>query len=258
MPQPAARLLRPLNLAVFVGVLYGNFVAATGGMSGDNIGVIANRYASLFLPADYVFGIWSLIYLGLFLSLGYQLWPGGRGRAAVERVGPWWAVCGALNVAWISLFSFSRYGAALVVMLAFLAALIAVGERLRAGAGPDRLDRAFLVWPHDLYLAWISVAVIANTFQVAHVVGFGGVGIPEEVWAVLMMVVATALGALMAIRRGNWTFPFVVVWALHGIGARYADRPLLAGAATTCVAIGLVFGAGVIVRGLRRARLTPA
>lgn len=256
--MPTARLMRPLNLAVFVGVLYGNFVAATGGMSGDNIGVIANRYASLFLPANYVFGIWSLIYLGLALSLGYQLWPGARGQAAAERLGWGWAVCGVLNVAWISLFSFSQYLGALGVMLVFLAALILVTERLRRAPAPDALEQAFLVWPHDLYLAWISVAVIANTFQVAHVIGFGGLGMPEETWAIAMMAVATALGAVMAVRKGNWTFPFVVAWALRGIGARYTDRAALSGAATALVVVGLLVGLVAIGRAVRRRPATAA
>ena len=86
-----------------------NGLAASGAMSGDSIGVIANRYRSLFLPADYVFGIWSLIYLGLIATAVYQALPTAGAERAVQRLGIWWAVTGALNVAWISL---ARGGAA--------------------------------------------------------------------------------------------------------------------------------------------------
>ena len=129
-------------------------------------------------------------------------------------------------------------------MLVFLAALILVTERLRRAPAPDALEQAFLVWPHDLYLAWISVAVIANTFQVAHVIGFGGL--------------ATVLGAVMAVRKGNWTFPFVVAWALRGIGARYTDRAALSGAATALVVVGLLVGLVAIGRAVRRRPATAA
>jgi len=254
--RPVAMRLR--NLAVFVGVLYGNFVAASGGLSGRNIGEIANAYPSRFLPANWVFGIWSVIYAGLMLCLAYQLWPGARGRRAVERLGPWWTVVGALNVGWIVLFSYARYLEAMVLMLAFLAVLIAVGEVLRRVPASDRWERLCVIVPHDLYLAWISVAVIANTFQVAHVVGFGGFGIPESVWAIAMMGVATGLAALMAARRGNWTFPFVVAWALHGIAARYADEALLAGAARAGVVVGVGIGAAAVVRAVRGWNVRPA
>ncbi len=232
---------RALNALTFVAVVALNGAAATGAMSGDSIGVLANRYPSLFLPANYVFGIWSLIYAGLFACLAYQLVPSAGGRRTVERLGPWWAVCGALNVAWITLFSFSRFGAAMLVMLAFLAVLVLVGERLRAGA-VSRAERVLAVWPHDLYLAWIAVAVIANSFQYAHAVGFGGFGVPEATWAVGMMGVATLLGAVMAHERGNWLFPLVVAWALRGIGARHAAVPAIADATAWLVPAGIALG----------------
>jgi hypothetical protein len=118
---------------------------------------------------------------------------------------------------------------------------VELGERLRAGAVPAAL-RVLAVWPHDLYLAWISVAVIANSFQYAHVVGFGGFGIAEATWAVAMMGVATALGAVMAYGRGNWLFPLVVAWALRGIGARHAAVPAIADVTAWLVPAGVVLG----------------
>ena len=68
--------MRFLNLVVFILVLAGNGLAASGKMSGDSIGTIANRYQSLFLPANYVFGIWSLIYVGLMVVTVFQALPG--------------------------------------------------------------------------------------------------------------------------------------------------------------------------------------
>lgn len=245
--------LRALNALTLLLVVALNGAAATGAMSGDSIGVLANRYPSLFLPANYVFGIWSLIYAGLFACLAYQLVPSAGGRRTVERLGWWWAACGALNVAWITLFSFSQFAGAMLVMLAFLAVLVRVGEALRAGAvtWPERL---LAVWPHDLYLAWISVAVIANSFQFAHAAGFGGFGIAESTWAVGMMGVATLLGAVMAHARGNWLFPLVVAWALRGIGARHAAVPAIAEATAWLVPAGIAAGAAAWGAGAWRRR----
>jgi len=113
------------------------------------------------------------------------------------------------------------------------------------------------VWPHDLYLAWISVAVIANSFQFAHVVGFTGFGVAESTWAVAMMGVATLLGVVMAYGRGNWLFPFVVAWALRGIGARYATVPDIVIATTWLVPAGIVLGMLAWGEGVRRGRPRP-
>ena len=245
------------NVLALVVVVALNGLAASGAMSGDSIGVLANRDRSLFLPADYVFGIWSLIYLGLIASAIYQALPTAGAERAVQRLGVWWAVTGALNVAWISLFSFGQFGLALLVMVIFLVTLIAIGERVRGG--PARADhaalaeRAFLVWPQDLYLAWISVALIANSFQFAHAVQWNGFGIAESTWAVAMMVVATVLGAIMAWGRGNWLFPLVVAWALRGIGARYPEVATIADTTRWLVPAGVAVGAVAWFAG-RRAR----
>lgn len=251
MPRPL--VLKAINLLTLVAVIGLNGLAATGKMSGDSIGALANRYRSLFLPANRVFGIWSLIYLGLMACAAYQWVPVDGARRALERLGWWWVAAGVLNVAWITLFSFRRFGAALVVMLAFLVALVVTAERLRAAPyAPTWHERVFAVWPFDLYLAWISVAVISNTFQYAHVVGFGGFGVREEAWSIAMMGVATLLGVWMAWAKGMWLFPLVVAWAVHGIGTRYADLAPIAGAARAFTWTGLALGAAAWLAGVRR------
>ncbi len=244
---------RWVNVAVFVLVLAANGAAGSGALSGQSIGVIANQYASLFLPANYVFGIWSIIYIGQFTALLHMSMPTERGRIALERMGPWWTICGLLNIAWVVLFSFAQFGLAMVVMLAFLAALIVTTERIRTGE-ILWLDRALQIWPFDIYLAWISVAVIANAFQYAHVVGFGGLGIPEDTWSPLMMAVACVLAVLMARLKGNWLFPVVVAWAVHGIGARYADVPAIAVRAALLVPAVLTVGGIALVLRTRASR----
>lgn len=253
--RPAARIrvgMRPpfgmartrawLNLGIFIALIAANGFAASGALSGASIGEIANRIPSLFLPANWVFGIWSLIYLGLASAMGYQLLSTDGAVRTRAQLGWWWLGSCALNVAWISLFSFEQFGAALLVMVALLGVLIVTADRLRhIGAGADLtpVERLCVRWPFDLYLAWISVALISNSFQFAHVVGFGGFGIPERVWSVSLMAVAALLGVMMAWTQGMWIFPFVVAWAVYGIGARYADDPLI-GATANPLAVGAI------------------
>ena len=255
----APATLRFLNVGTFAVVIAVNGLAASGAISGASIGVIANRFQSLFLPADWVFGIWSVIYLALTACMVYQALPFAGSVRAVERLGWWWIATCVLNMAWITLFSFAQFGLALVVMLLLLAALVGITERVRAGElGPEestrpgvtllpvtRIDwaeRACLRWPFDLYLAWICVAVISNAFQYAHVVGFQGLGISETMWSVTMMTVATLLGAWMAWSRGMWIFPVVVAWALFGIAKRYEDQVVISVTANAMVVGGIALG----------------
>ena len=172
------------NAVVFVATLAANAAAGTGAMSGESIGVIANRFPSLFLPANYVFGIWTLIYAWQFVFVVFQALPLAVSSRTVTRLGPWWAVSNVLNAVWLATFAFSRFALAMVIMLALLAVLIVIAERLRGAPAMGWAEVVCVRWSFDLYLAWISVAVIANTFQLAHVVGFEGAGMTEATWAI--------------------------------------------------------------------------
>ncbi len=250
MPLSGATLRSLANALTLVAVLVVNGMAGAGTLSGESIGVLANRYASYLLPAGYVFGIWSLIYLTLLVFVGDQLLPGRRDAPVVERVGWGWVINGVLNIAWVVLFSFGLFGAALVVMVLLLIDLVVLHVRITEG--PETLgwrDRLVVRWPFDLYLAWISVALIANTAQYLTYLEWGGLGISGETWSVVMMAVATALGGVMALWRRAWIFPLVVAWAVWGIGARYADVELLRSAATVLTGISVVLAvAGLAIR----------
>lgn len=228
-------------MAAFPIVLLLNGLAGSGALSGRSIGDIANAYPTYFLPASYVFGIWSLIYLGLGAYVVYQAWLPWQDGDATARMGPGWLANAALNVAWLSAFSFERYLTAWLLMVALLANLIWIHERIGTGRRVLPLrDRAFVATPFNVYLAWISVALIANTFQLVAVVGWRGFGIDGAVWAVGMMAVATALALAMAARRSSWAFPFVFAWAFVGIASRHADHDFVAWMALGSATVVLV------------------
>lgn len=231
------------GVVTLAAVLLLNGVAGSGALSGDSIGVIANQDRSYFLPASYVFSIWSIIYLLLTVFVVYQSLPSRRDQPVLRRIGWWWPVNGALNSAWVVLFSFGLFGSALAVMVMLLVSL----ARIHTLVGPRRElekgDRLAVAVPFELYLAWISVALIANSFQVASAWGWDGLSEGAVVWAVAMMLVATTVGAFMATRRGVWVYPLVVAWALAGIAVRYDQVGALSAAAWTLTALGLLFAA---------------
>jgi hypothetical protein len=232
---------RVLNLAAFVPLIIGNALAGAGALSGESIGVVANRWQTLILPANWTFGIWSLIYLGLAAFVVYQALPREGARQVAGRIGPLWLVTIVLNLAWITTFSFSQFGSALVVMVALFTALVVVFMRLDIGVTPVGWDERVLVQaPFCLYLGWIAVALIVNTAQYLSYLGWDGRPLGPVVWAVIMMVAATAVAALFNLLRGEWIISLVVTWALVGVGARYADLPVLAGATWTLAVLNVL------------------
>jgi hypothetical protein len=233
---------RTLGVLTFATVIAVNGLAGSGTLSGESIGVIANRYPSDFLPASYVFGIWNLIYLGLLVfTVDLAIRP-ERDAVLQRRLGSLWPMNGLLNVTWIITFSFERFAVAMAIMLALLANLFAIHGAI---GDPRRLgfrDRVTTALPFGLYLAWISVAVIANAFQLATALEWNAFGVDPAVWSVSMMTAGTGLGAFMAFRRGVLVFPLVVAWSLAGIAVRHSGTPFIAapGWALACVG-GLIF-----------------
>jgi hypothetical protein len=248
------------NAVTLVLVVVFNGLASSGTLSGNSVGAIANRFSSSFLPADYVFSIWGLIYLGLLAFTVFQAVGGPRSARAVECLGPWWLVSSALNVTWLTSFCFAQFGLAMVAMLGLLVTLIIISERLRPLTNAGTLaERVFVAWPFSIYLAWISVALIANTFQYAHVVEWAGLGVPEHTWAAVMMLVATLLGWVLVAARRLWLFPLVVGWALWGIGVRFENVPALHTPALVLVPLGVAVGlAAAAVLARSRVATRPA
>ncbi len=178
----------------------------------------------------------------------------------VGAIGWGWALNGALNIAWVVLFSFSMFLPAWLIMVALLVNLAWIHERVGFGTRRhSRPERVFVVWPFGLYLAWITVALISNTFQLVTYLGWGGVGIGGPASSAIVMVLATGLSVLMVVRRGNWLFPVVFAWAFVGLANRYADLPLVANTAYATSTLGLAVAAMAWARRWRDRELgTPA
>jgi hypothetical protein len=183
---------------------------------------VSERYPNLFTPAGFTFGIWGLLYLGQLLFPLYQSGLLGRSaprEALVLCLGPWPALVGLLNGLWLLAWHHLRPITALWLMLALLLCLIVLHRRTEAPA--DWKARWFTQVPFRLYLGWISVATIANATAVLVRLGFDGWGLPEEIWAALLVAVAAVLALAMLLRHRDQAFAAVVVWALLGIFVRH-------------------------------------
>jgi hypothetical protein len=235
----ADRIRQIAGVVTYGTVLWLNGLAGSGALSGESIGVIANRYPSYFLPANYVFGIWSLIYLMLLVFTVYQALPGGRGSAVLHRVGWWWVLSGLLNMAWIVTFSFGVFGSALLVMLGLLATLIIIQNRIGPDSALTWTERVAVSYPFALYVSWISIATISNTFQFVTYREWSFLAINGPLWSASMVVVATGLAAMVVWKWRIWIAPLVVTWALVGIALRFADVPVISRTAWVMTVVGL-------------------
>jgi len=234
-------------LLVTVSTLVMNALSTSLPLFGHSNEEISGNLPNAFTPAGVTFAVWGVIFLGLVVFAVYQALPGQRGARYDALFWPY-LLSNVLNSAWLCAFQSLHFGLSVLVMLALLASLVWLYVRL------DRMrlrgaERFALGVPASLYLAWISVATVANVtaWLVSLGVTQGLAGVSAPVWSAVLACVAGGIGAFMLARRRDVAFGLVLVWALYGV---YLARPeqgtvvtgvLVAGA---LLVLGLAFGFG--------------
>jgi benzodiazapine receptor len=228
------------NILSVVLALTVNILASTLPLNGQNTGEISDRFQVFFVPAGYVFAIWGVIYIGWIAFAVYQALPAQKESPRLRKLGYLFALSGLLNAAWLFCWHYNQFGLSVLVMLGLLGLLIASYLRLDVGRTPVGTAEKWCVdVPFSIYLGWISVATIANVTDWLYLVNWNGFGIAPEIWAVIMLLVASLVGVLMALTRRDSAYLFVFAWSFAGIAVKQAAVPMVAYAAWAAAAVAL-------------------
>ena len=243
-------------LAVVVIVIV-NGLANALPINGLTTGDISDSFDVFFVPAGYVFSIWGLIYLGLVGYAIFQALPAQRQNDRLRSISGPFLVSSVANISWILLWHYQFFAFTLIAMLTLLISLIFIYLRLRSAQASIGRGELWLVrLPFSIYLGWVSVATIANFTSVLSFYQWGGFGISEPIWAVIMLVVGIALAAIMTLRQADFAYNLVFIWAYIGIGVAQADTPLVA--TTANIGAGIVGLLAVLALFKSQRRLQPA
>ena len=240
-----------LVLIAVIAVIAVNFLAVSLPLNGLDTGEISDRFEVYFVPAGYVFSIWSLIYLGLIAYGIFQVLPSQKKNPRLRSIGYLFVLSSLANITWLFLWHYEVFLFTPVAMLTLLISLIAIYLRLDVGrAEVSSAEKWSVHIPFSIYLGWISVATIANITQWLYYLGWNGWGIPPEVWAVIMLAAGVVISILMSLTRGDVAYSLVLVWAYIGIAVKQAGTPLVAYSALVGVGLILV----MLVIGVLRKR----
>ena len=216
-----------------------NILANTLPLNGLNTGEISDRFDIYFVPAGYVFSIWGVIYLGLIAYTVYQALPSQRENPKLRQIGYWYVLSCAANIVWIFLWHYEVFNWTLVAMLTLLVSLLVIYLRLNIGrTAVSTAERWTVHVPFSIYLGWITVATIANATQLLDYINWGGWGISEEIWLVIMVAAAVVITAAMLYTRRDIAYSLVIVWALVGIAFKFPQVQIVS--LTAWIAAGLV------------------
>jgi len=208
------RLLEFANLIAWFAATFINIVAEIIPLNGITTAQISDSLPNLFVPAGLTFSIWGVIYILTGLFAVYQF----RGYAAdlVRKISYWFVIGSAANFAWIILWHYLVIPVSLVAMLVLFLSLMIIYLRLGHYNSFSKENLIMRV-PFSVYLGWITVATIANVTALLVSVSWDAFGIPQSIWAILVIAVAIIICLAVLFTRKDIPYSLVIDWALLGI-----------------------------------------
>jgi hypothetical protein len=201
-----------LNLVMFAIMIVMNFLANYLPINGKTTGQLSDQYSNLFVPAGITFAIWGLIYVLLLGLIVVQF--SESNKETVKLISWFFAVSCLFNALWIVAWHYEKLPLSLLFMVGLLVSLIIIVNKLHDY--PVGLVKATF----GIYLGWICIATIANVTAFLVSISWGGWGISNEIWAIIMIGVGSVITVLAIINLNNPFIGLSVVWAFIGINLK--------------------------------------
>ncbi len=235
--------LAVLNFISVILIIAVSYISQTGIINGNTMGSLSAEYYNLFTPAGYAFAIWGVIFLSLLAFSGYQLYQGFSAKKDLEflrKSGYWFLAANLANAAWVFTWLYELTGLSVLLMFLILFSLI----KIILNTNMERWDAplkilAFNWWPICLYSGWIAVATIANVSAYLAKIEWQAPFFSEEIWTVLLIVVAGIINSAIIHLRNMREFAAVGVWALVAIYFRHFDEIPLISYSALIVAVAI-------------------
>lgn len=220
-------LIRVAAVAVAaISMIIMNIIAVTAPLAGRDTGVISDAFPVLVTPAGYAFSIWSLIYTGIIAYTIYQALPKNWANPRLKAMSWFFVLSCVFNIGWLFVWHFLAgrpnnpiIWPSLLFMLGLLATLIMMYRKLETGrSNVHWLEHYCVRAPFSIYMGWITLATVINTSVLFWTWGWRAGAIP---WAMVALLAATVINALMLVRRRDYVYSAVAVWALFAINAKH-------------------------------------
>ncbi len=215
-----------------------NFAAVALPLNGKTTQELSDAIKIFFVPQNYVFSIWGLIYIGLIAFVVYAITIGKK-ESDIKIATPWFVTANIANSVWLFLWHYEQPVVSVLPMLVLFISLVQLYSVLGVGIKKvTRLKFFFTHIPTSLYLGWISVATIANISGALWILGITNLIFPAQAWAGFLIIVAGIIATLMIVKRSDFTYAGVIVWAVLGIALKFpTETPIIVASIVTILMI---------------------
>lgn len=226
------QILQVGNIIAVILTIIINSLANILPIAGKNTGELSDNIPNLFVPAGITFSIWGVIYALIIIFAIYlakDLFKKEKAtKPCIEKISIFFILASLANIIWIFLWHYEQVILSLLAMILLFFSLLIIYMRLNIGIKKVSMkEKLFVHIPISVYLGWITVATIANITAALVTVGWDGFGITEEIWTILVILVATLLTIVVLLKRKDYAYSAVIIWALIGIYIkRIAEDPI--------------------------------
>lgn len=259
-------IIRIFTLVTFLAMVAVNALANILPINGIMTGAVSDAYPNLFAPAGITFAVWGVIYFLLALYTLYHLGLFQKDKSKVntkllQKTGILFSVSSLANTAWIFSWHYDDIPLSMLLMGIILICLIFIThiikkEQLTTG------EKLLVRLPFSVYFGWITVATVANATVLLKSLNFSGFGIPETIWAILILAVAAVIGIAAMVRNRDVAYGLVLLWAYTGILIKHISAdgfagkyPAVIAAVVVCLVL-LVVALVYVVIPQKRAEIT--
>jgi hypothetical protein len=192
-----------------------------GFVNGTTQSDVSDAYFTLITPSGFTFSIWSVIYGLLIISLivMYIKRDDPYYHRAIDNITPLFIISCILNMTWIVMFSFVLVELSTLVILGYAIVLALICKQLLALHDGDHF---LLPLTFGLYTGWLMIATVVNVATALVKIDWNGFGLPDSIWALIILIVAAILVMYVAYDTANAVLPLSVAWAYYGINQNLA------------------------------------
>jgi tryptophan-rich sensory protein len=186
-----------------------NYLANALPLNGKTTGELSDSFPNLFVPAGITFSIWGIIYLLLAAYCILQFT--GSEQQTMSQIGWLFGLSCILNSLWIVSWHYEKLPLSLLIMIGMLISLIYINVLIK------HLPLGLIKAAFGVYLGWICIATIANVTALLVNYKWGGFGISDEIWTIIMVSAGALITAAALYRLSNPFIGLSVIWAFTGI-----------------------------------------
>jgi hypothetical protein len=135
-------------------------------------------------------------------------------KRAVNQITVLFVMSCILNMAWIITFSYVQIELSVLFIFAFVITLALIcRELLKVNDGRHWL----LPLNFGIYTGWLFIATVVNTAAMLVKLNWNGFGLADDIWAIIILIMAILLVIVVLLKIRNAAFPLPVAWAYFGI-----------------------------------------